>query len=598
MRSHEQPPELPPQPLWGQPSTTGTGAPVAAASGWGRGDGVPGQQGQARSSRDRWVAVTAAATLALGAGLAGWRWVGGTSAGAWPGQAQEQLSAVSEQTARVTEASEQWRAQPATLRARRADVQAHLLERLNELASERARLAAGLAAYQQLPVLRARQSADERQARSLGAAAPSAQLAAAAAQVRRDTAAVTAAMGAIDSAKTGEVPDDSSVTAQVLDLVHQAIATPTSPLPPSSPSVAGGVPEVLAAPPPPALDPSPGAVPLASTPPVVIVPGPADITAPPNPGAQAESPPALPGLHVLSPPAAHLPAPPARHSPALPAGPDLPSPAASDTQHHPDHPDSAQSPPAVSSTPTVLAAPPGVSSTSSGSPVVLSPTPVTDQPQTVLPPRTQQPQSRQPVQSETHQPETHQPETHQPETQQPEPQQPEVIEQAPPAPTRITPDTEPSLDTTRSRADSSPELPTEEQVRHYSGSGWVARKSQSPQGQAIMREMFGGSSAHDDSSVSPDGQDHIGAGRTNADSADDSESSGGGHSSSHRSSDRHLPESRDSDDTQRSDSDSRDSDSDSHDSDESGSHDSGSHDSGSHDSGSHDSGSHDSDADD
>ncbi|MBA2323675.1 MAG: hypothetical protein H0V92_06590 [Pseudonocardiales bacterium] len=120
-----------------------------------------------RRRRDRVVALGAVASLVAVAGIAGWRLIEGDSDAAWAAQAQERLGSVDQQLSLLAQTTQQWQTQPAAVIAQRPDVAAILLQREQELARERADLTVGLARYQQLPVMRAREADDDARAQAL-----------------------------------------------------------------------------------------------------------------------------------------------------------------------------------------------------------------------------------------------------------------------------------------------------------------------------------------------------------------------------------------------------------------------------------------------
>lgn len=556
-------------PVWAGMPTSGWSLDAGYQPGPGAGADARGAlERGGLGSRDRLVAVAAAATLVVGAGVAGWRWLDGGDR-TWSAQAQARLQAVSEQTTQLTRASLQWDAQPATVRSRRADVQAHLRERVSELNAERARLAAAVLAYQQLPGLRSRQSADEERLRTLrsGPVAPGAELAAAVDQERRDSVAVASAAGAVAAANAAEATyaDDSVATERVLDLVRQAITTapPLDPeadnIPEPGSGVNGAGAEVLAAPAPgspPAIPvPAPTVAPMAPpvlpgsaapvaapTGPIVVVPNappvPASGAAPRELAGPIQAPP--PQVHLLAPPPPPA-SPPRRVAPppAVPH-PSHPGPALSDPVAHPDltreAPDRpsherADTPPAeqrpttppqiLAAPPQILAAPPQTTSQAptageSAAPVMLIPAPVNADRQAVSPPvprseaPPQAPRSRAPAQprgydpaAATTPPPASYPAT--PPSSLPRQSSPQVLA----APEPDTYSSSRRDDSAASSKDASSSLPSEQQVHEYSGSRWVAKESQTSQGQALMRELFGGgeASAHDDGSIRRDSAD-------------------------------------------------------------------------------------------
>ncbi|PZS35331.1 MAG: hypothetical protein DLM61_02040, partial [Pseudonocardiales bacterium] len=107
------------------------------------------------------------ASLVAVAGIVGWRLIEGDSDAAWAAQAQERLGSVDQQLSLLAQTTQQWQTQPAAVIAQRPDVAAILLQREQELARERADLTVGLARYQQLPVMRAREADDDARAQAL-----------------------------------------------------------------------------------------------------------------------------------------------------------------------------------------------------------------------------------------------------------------------------------------------------------------------------------------------------------------------------------------------------------------------------------------------
>ncbi|MDX6348561.1 MAG: hypothetical protein QOF84_3351, partial [Streptomyces sp.] len=262
--------------------------------------------------RDRAVAVVAAVTLTASAGIVGWRYLQRNSDQGWAASAAATLGSVNQQLTLLAQTSQAWHTQPAQLRERRADVDAHLLQRETELEAERAHLASALAHYQQLPSLHARQAADQarvqalqqraEQAQQSGDPTVTGQLAVALQQRQQDNEAVTIADDAVNSAKAVTLADDSGKTEQVIGLVTTLIGhPPTAPAPvPAAPA------------------PLPNAVP-----PQVQV-----LAAPPGDGAGQNPPPATvlaPNVHIEAAPPGLLP--PSTGLPTSPAIPTLPAPA-------------------------------------------------------------------------------------------------------------------------------------------------------------------------------------------------------------------------------------------------------------------------------
>jgi hypothetical protein len=427
------------------------------------------------------------------------------------------------------------------------------------------------------------------------------------------------------------------------------VVVPGGGLPPGLPGVVGGSRGLGAAPavpPPPAEHPrvTPPAVHVPA-PPAVHIPRPPAVHVPAAPPARVPAPPAAApdALHDDAPPPAHTPDSPERSggnggvqaaapevlaeppangplSPATAASPipqvqfDTPPQAPAQVAPHQLAAPPAADPPAAA--PAVVAPPAvapqaqsGAAGQSSGGARIVPRQPADQPAPAAVPPAAPSPRVESP-------PAVQPPTQLSPATADPgQGTSPQVL--AAPAPSS-SPD---------SATASSSELPDYDEVHKYSGSRWVARESQTPEGKALMRKLFGGSSAHDDSSIRPDssstrgGRDSDSGGGhahgTSRSSASDSERSSTDSAASDQSDSGSSARSESSEDSgsragsedsesaarssESSSSDDHETDSGSHDSgsrdsrsEDSRSSDSGSSDSGSHDSGSRDSGSSDS----
>jgi hypothetical protein len=441
-----------------------------------------GTSGAAR--RERMVAIVAVVTLATGAGIASWRMLDEHSDSAWVAKANSQLGSVNQQLALLAQTGREWQAQPAALTTHRPDVSAYLLQRETELAQERAQLAGELARYEQLPVLQARAAAAQAHAQDLqhqldtqpapqGNPVLAQQLTAQlrAAQLQQQQAA--AEIAAVRAAEQANLPDDADKTASVVGIVTSVMGHPPAPG------------SVLAAPPPPggALPPRIDTVPAPAAPlPATLsrqpTNAPSEIrieAAPPgapltpaSPPAPADAPRLVPHSQA-SPQLGHGSASGAGHDVPRSTGPARggadPSHGAAPSAGHPDQ--DGQSP----VRPTVLAASPVQSAPAAPLAPALSPAPEGAR----LPAREQPAAEPLPGQQQQPAPAA--------ETPQIEQQVPQSSQQAPQqAPEQAQPD-------------SSGPVMSAEQVKRSTGSNWVARQSQTPEGRAIMRQLFGGGDA-------------------------------------------------------------------------------------------------------
>jgi hypothetical protein len=502
-----------------------------------------------RRGRDRVIALGAVATLATVAGIAGWRLIDADPDGGWASQTQAQIGSLDQQLTLLAQTTRQWQNQPPALVARRPDVAALLLQREQELTREKADLAVELARYQQLPALRAREAAANAQAQALTrrldapsvAADPDAhaqlmtQLAAVREQRERDALAARTAADAVAAAKTDELPDDSAKTRGVLAVVTSLINRPAPP----APAVPPGVQVEAAGPPTPDL--APGAFAVAGGQPAAIPDAPAPAIPPPSPAATAPNAPA--GMPIAPAPHRPIPAPLSPPSPGLArALPPTARIGAHDNDNARDNADRDN------------AAPAGASSPSSSRPHVVgqgagtAPAPVAKDDRAPaderpFPALEQRPSAADPVPAAQQQtpveeqpaPRIEQPAPAQRVSQQQRPEAAEPRAQAPQPEYRE----QPRAESTASR------LPSEAEVKEYSGSSKIARDSQTPEGQALMRSMFGeeddsdGSTATDRASVRRDATPDSATGadrrkshksRSSADSAPKQES--GGHNDS------------------------------------------------------------------
>ena len=538
-----------------------------------------------RRGRDRVIALGAVATLATVAGIASWRLIEADPAARWATQTQAQIGSLDQQLTLLAQTTRQWQTQPPEVIGRRPDVAVLLLQREQELTQEKADLTVELARYQQLPALRAREAAADAQAQALlrrldapsVAADPDAhgqlmaQLAAVREQRERDALAARTAADAVAAAKTKELPDDSAKTRGVLAMVTSLInrsATPAPAVPPNVQVEAAG---------PPTPDLAPGAFAAAGGQPPATPDAPAPAIPPPP---AATTPNAAAGMPIAPAHPSPLPAPlsppvvgPARSLPATPTS-HLPS---TSTAQVPvlEHPETHTAPPRIGAhdngdAPDNAArdnaardnAAPAGASLSHPHVVVqgTAPAPVAKEDRGAADDRLS-PALDQPTPSAQQQP---------PVADQPAP----VLEQ--PTPAQVIPETRPAQssplvqatsqpsqrqrsadDQPRSlpatlprtqvpasasqthyqpRAASTPEsLPTEDQVKEWTGDKEIARQSQTPEGKALMRSLLGGdggdpSTATDRSSVRYD--------PSRSDESGDSSSTattGRDHSNSHKS---------------------------------------------------------------
>jgi hypothetical protein len=428
--------------------------------------------------------VAAATVLTIGVGIAVLRIVSGSDSDqVWAAETQRTVVGLDNQLAALRTATQRWQAQPAELRERRLDIAAKLLGRTTELQQRRDTLASALAGYDHLTRLQAAIAAGQKdldrtqQVLSDPGNPARAQQAQQTLddQSQRQRRLTTEAQHAADTvrlAQRNSLPEDAAVTASLIDAVGK-LAPADAPM--ASPPTPSAVPAPPAAqlPAPPAPD---GATLAAPPPPSSPAP---DLAGPDTAPAGAlgwpapSSPPgSLAPTPTGQPPVVRSRKPRASHRPAA-----EPS---SQPEHAPRQNVDRRSDPTTSQIPTTRTGPtvrvlPTVSPAPSNEPSYAPPAPTPLYTTQAAPTYTRQA-------APTYTP------------QATPTYAPAAPSYSPPSQVYAQPPSNTSSRSSSSQSSSrhARDLPSEQQVKDATGDDWIARQSQTPEGQEVMRGIFGG----------------------------------------------------------------------------------------------------------